>query len=92
MKPGPKLESGTGMVRLSHCGPWVGADVKDTLAAWKGIYGVPVGRSITAAVRFASTHPDFELPLDKVIANFKLEQSSGNNETHTHNETALQTG
>lgn len=43
--------------------PWVGKDINPILLAWKATYGVPMGRGLTAAVRFAATHRDFKLPL-----------------------------
>jgi hypothetical protein len=63
MKTGPKLDNGVGMARLSGR-PWVSPDVNVIISAWRTNYGVPAGRSITAALRFASSHPDFKLPTE----------------------------
>lgn len=62
-KPGPKPENGVGMERICGRYPWVGRDVNVILKAWRATYGVPYGRSITAAMRFAASHPDFKLPI-----------------------------
>jgi len=51
------------MERICGRYPWVGKDVNVILKAWRETWGVPYGRSITAAMRFAASHPDFKLPI-----------------------------
>ena len=60
-RTGPKLEHGEYMQRLCGGGPWVHADVLRVLHAWRECHGVPIGRGISAAVRFAAKSPNFKI-------------------------------
>lgn len=51
----------TTLVRLHGNGPLVSAEVDAILCHWRATYRISIGKSIDAAVRFASAHPDFKL-------------------------------
>jgi len=55
----------TTLVRLHGNGPLVSAEVDAILCHWRATYRISIGKSIDAAIRFASAHPDFVLTVPK---------------------------
>jgi len=51
----------TTLIRLHGNGPLVSAEVDAILCHWRATYRISIGKSIDAAIRFASAHPDFKL-------------------------------
>jgi hypothetical protein len=62
-KTGPKLHATGHRIRIGGRGPYIRADLHAMLETWRSVYGVPLGRSLDAALDLAKQTPTFRLPL-----------------------------
>jgi hypothetical protein len=65
MKPGPKTHATGARRRIGGRGPYVRADLLSMLEHWRDVYGVPLGRSLDAALLAVKDNPQFKIPLGK---------------------------
>jgi hypothetical protein len=65
MKPGPKTHATGARRRIGGRGPYVRADLLTMLEHWRDVYGVPLGRSLDAALLAVKDNPQFKIPLGK---------------------------
>ena len=62
-KTGPKLHATGHRKRIGGRGPYIRADLHAMLETWRSVYGVPLGRSLDAALDLAKNTSNFRLPL-----------------------------
>jgi hypothetical protein len=62
-KTGPKVHATGHRIRIGGRGPYVRADLHAMLETWRSVYGVPLGRSLDAALDLAKNTSNFRLPL-----------------------------